>query len=42
MRRMRRDDGQVTPVLLLFAVLTLAVGMLLFQVGRAGVMATEA
>lgn len=40
LRRAARDRGQVTPVLLLFVVVTAGVGMALFQVGRASVAQT--
>lgn len=43
MRRLAREqDGQIMPVLLVVIVAALAAGMLLFQVGRATVMATDA
>ena len=40
--RLRRQDGQIIPVLLVVMLSLLAVGLLFFQVGRAAIFSTEA
>ncbi len=41
-RRARREDGQILPLLLLVLLATLAFGVLIFQVGRAAVLRSDA